>query len=135
MRLPKLSNPCCAIPNWTRYQLPATSLRLPRSTACHGDHLRGRSSWGKTLTEPHKNTERSSRPERRRPRRHQQLSTMTLRKLRETREKIHPLRLPRGILQQPPAHVPHGCRIQTHRSRSRYRHGFERALDHSFGVV
>jgi hypothetical protein len=25
--------------------------------------------------------------------------------------------------------VPHGSRIQTHRSRSRYRHGFERALD------
>ncbi len=31
--------------------LPATSLRLPRSTACHGDHLRGRPSWRKPLTE------------------------------------------------------------------------------------
>jgi hypothetical protein len=31
--------------------------------------------------------------------------------------------------------VPHGCRIQTHRSRSRYRHGFERALAHSAWVV
>lgn len=27
--------------------LPVTSLRLPRSTPCHGDHLRGRPSWRK----------------------------------------------------------------------------------------
>ena len=31
--------------------------------------------------------------------------------------------------------VPHVCRIQTHRSRPGYRHGFERALDYTFGVV
>ena len=31
--------------------------------------------------------------------------------------------------------VPHVCRIQTHRSRPGYRHGFERASDYSFGVV
>ena len=31
--------------------------------------------------------------------------------------------------------VPHVCRIQTHRSRARHRHGFERALDHRPGVI
>ena len=31
--------------------------------------------------------------------------------------------------------VPHVCRIQAHRSRARYRHGFERALDYCAGVV
>ncbi len=31
--------------------------------------------------------------------------------------------------------VPDGCRIQTHRSRSRYWNGFERALAHSAWVV
>ena len=38
--------------NWTRYPTPA--LRLPRSTPCHGDHLRGRPSWRKRagLREP-----------------------------------------------------------------------------------
>ena len=46
-----------------------------------------------------------------------------------------PLSLPRRILLWSPAHLPHVGRIQTHRSRSRYRNGFERSLDYSFGVV
>ena len=40
--------------------------------------------------------------------------------------------LSRRILLRPPAHVPRVCRIQTHRSRARYRHGFERALESIF---
>jgi len=36
---------------------------------------------------------------------------------------------------RPPADVPHVCRIQTHRSRSGYRHGFERTLALSAWVV
>jgi hypothetical protein len=39
---------------------------------------------GESLSLSHQDTEISSRPERRRPRRHQQLSAMTLRQLRET---------------------------------------------------
>jgi hypothetical protein len=31
--------------------------------------------------------------------------------------------------------LPHVCRFQTHRSRSGYRHGFERALDYCAWVV
>ena len=45
-----------------------------------------------------------------------------------------PLSLPGRILPRPPAHLPHVCRIQTHRSRARHRHGFERALDHPLGL-
>jgi len=39
---------------------------------------------GASLSRRHQDTEKSSRPERRRPRRHQQLSAMTLRQLCET---------------------------------------------------
>ena len=46
------------------------ALRLPRSTPCHGDHLRGRQAWGKRA------------------------------RLRKPREKIHLLSLPRRILIQ-----------------------------------
>ena len=80
------------------------ALRLSGSTTCWRDHLRGRSSWRKRT------------------------------RLREPREKIHPLSLPRRILLRPPTHVSHVCRIQAHRSRARHRDGFERTLDHIFGV-
>ena len=125
MRLPKLSNPCCAmpvremsaanpssrgqsnssppskrksvnaavprIPNSSRKNIPCRvasprcpeALRRPRSTPCHGDYLRGSPSW-QNLSQSHQDAEKSSRPERRRPRRHQQLSAMTLRQLRQT---------------------------------------------------
>ncbi len=52
---------------------------------------------GESLSRRHKDTEKSSCSERRRPRRHQQLSAMTLRKLRETqflKMQGHFLRLP-----------------------------------------
>ena len=71
----------------------------------HHDHLRGSPPWRKRS------------------------------RLRQPREKIHPLSLPKRIVLGPPSHVPHVRRIQTHRSRARYRHGFERALDYCFGVV
>ena len=56
-------------------------------------------------------------------------------RLRQPREKIPPLILPRRIVLRPPAHVPHVRWIQTHRSRSGYRHGSERAVDHGSGVI
>ena len=37
--------------------LPATSLRLPRSTPCHGEYLRGSPSWRKPLTETRRRRE------------------------------------------------------------------------------
>ena len=40
--------------------LPATSLRLPRSTPCHGDHHRGRPFWRKPLTETQRHGEKFS---------------------------------------------------------------------------
>ena len=41
---------CSAMPTENCSPL-ATSPRLPQSTPCHGDHLRGRPSWRKPLTE------------------------------------------------------------------------------------
>ena len=67
-----------------------SGIRVPPSTPTPSIHA---VSWksplrslacGASLSRRHQDTEKSSQPERRRPRRHQQLSAMTLRQLRET---------------------------------------------------
>ncbi len=78
---------------------------------------------GESLSRRHGDTEKSSRSERRRPRRHQQLS---LRGLYGNSAKPNSSRYGPNSC---------ACRIQTHRSRARYRHGFELALDYCAGAV
>ena len=78
---------------------------------------------GAILSRRHGDTEKSSRSERRRPRRHQQLS---LRGLYGNSAKPNTSKYGPNSC---------ACRIQTHRSRAGYWNGFERALAHSAWVV
>ena len=153
MRAPKLSTLCCAIPvrvmlaaipysrgqsnsspptkrksvNAAAPRIPNSSRKntplpcgissMPSSASTHSIHA---GSWkspsrspacGESFSRRHKDTEKSSCPPRcRRPLRHvfsfQHFSISAF------------------------SFVPHVCRIQTHRSRARHRHGFERALDY-----
>ncbi len=67
--------------NWTRYPPHLSDFLDPRRVMEITIEV---ARLGESLSRSHQDTEKNSRPDRRRPRRHQQLIAMTLPQLRET---------------------------------------------------